>query len=72
MNGSLYLQVMHDRCVNCNECSISVACPTDAFSRVPVETPYLMKQPALALVKQKARNSSDRAARELLRRVHDR
>jgi len=72
MNGSLYLQVMHDRCVNCNECSISAACPTDAFSRVPAETPYLMKQPALALVKQRARNSSDRAARELLRRVHDR
>ena len=24
-NGSLYLQVMHDRCLNCNECSIAAA-----------------------------------------------
>ena len=35
MNGSLYLQVRHDRCLNCNECSIAVACPAQAFRRVP-------------------------------------
>lgn len=42
-NGSLYLQVRHDRCVNCNECAIAKACPANAFSRVPAETPYIFK-----------------------------
>ncbi|MFW6125227.1 MAG: 4Fe-4S binding protein [Pirellulales bacterium] len=42
-NGSLYLQVLHDRCVNCNECAIGVACPSDAFRRVPADRPYLLK-----------------------------
>lgn len=42
-NGSLYLQVRHDRCVNCNECAIAVACPSQAFVRVPSESPYLLK-----------------------------
>jgi electron transport complex protein RnfB len=50
MNGSLYLQVMHDRCVNCNECSIATACPTQAFQLVPANRPYLMKQLARQLV----------------------
>ena len=40
-NGSLYLQVRHDLCVNCNECSIAAACPSEAFVRVPAETPYI-------------------------------
>ncbi|MBN1854143.1 MAG: 4Fe-4S binding protein [Pirellulales bacterium] len=51
MNGSLYMQVMHDRCLGCNECSIAVACPTEAFCRVPAEAPYLMKRQAIPLVK---------------------
>ncbi len=42
-NGSLFLQVRHDRCVNCNECSIAIGCPGDAFRRVPVDQPYLLK-----------------------------
>lgn len=42
-NGSLHLQVSHDRCLNCNECSIAVACPSDAFKRVPVGEAYLLK-----------------------------
>lgn len=46
MNGSLYLQVKHDRCLNCNECSIAVACPTRAFRRVPADRPYLLKSKA--------------------------
>jgi len=46
MNGSLYLQVRHDRCVNCNQCSIAVACPTQAFRRVPADQPYLLKKKA--------------------------
>lgn len=44
-NGSLYLQVSHDLCVNCNECSIAVACPSQAFQRVPAASPYLPKRP---------------------------
>jgi electron transport complex protein RnfB len=42
-NGSLFLQVRHDRCVNCNECSIAQVCPGDAFRRVPASHPYLLK-----------------------------
>jgi len=43
-NGSLFLQVRHDRCLNCNECAIAAACPSQAFKRVPAESPYLMKE----------------------------
>jgi len=42
-NGSLHLQVRHDRCKNCNECAIARVCPADAFQRVPRSTPYLIK-----------------------------
>ena len=42
-NGSLHLQVRHDRCVHCNECAIARACPADAFRRVPATQPYLLK-----------------------------
>ena len=42
-NGSLFLQVRHDRCVNCNECAIARSCPADAFRRVPADRPYLLK-----------------------------
>lgn len=42
-NGSLHLQVRHDRCVNCNECAIAAACPSQAFVRVPAAQPYLLK-----------------------------
>jgi electron transport complex protein RnfB len=41
--GSLYLQVRHDRCLACNECAIAVACPSDAFRRVPAAHPYLLE-----------------------------
>lgn len=42
-NGSLYLQVRHDRCVNCNECAIGRSCPSQAFTRVPAATPYILR-----------------------------
>ena len=42
-NGSLYLQVRHDRCVNCNICAISTACPSQAFVKVPASQPYLLR-----------------------------
>ena len=43
-NGSLFLQVRHDRCLNCNDCSIAAACPSQAFKRVPANQPYLLKK----------------------------
>lgn len=42
-NGSLQLQVRHDLCNNCNECSIARSCPSRAFRRVPVSQPYLLR-----------------------------
>lgn len=42
-NGSFYLQVRHDRCLNCNDCSIARVCPSDAFVRVPASKPYIGK-----------------------------
>ena len=42
-NSSLYLQVRHDRCVNCNECSIARSCPAQAYKRVPSKTPYILR-----------------------------
>jgi electron transport complex protein RnfB len=42
-NGSLHLQIRHDRCLNCNQCSIARSCPADAISRVPASEPYLIK-----------------------------
>jgi electron transport complex protein RnfB len=42
-NGSLFLQVRHDRCLNCNQCAIAQACPSGAFVRVPADSPYLLK-----------------------------
>ena len=43
-NGSLHMQVRHDRCVHCNQCAIALVCPADAFQRVPVKEPYLFKK----------------------------
>ena len=43
-NGSLFLQVRYDRCLNCNECSIASACPSGAFIRVPADKPYMIKK----------------------------
>jgi len=42
-NGSLYLQVRQDRCLNCNECSIAAECPSGAFVRLPADRPYIVK-----------------------------
>lgn len=43
-NGSLFLQVRHDRCENCNECSIAAACPSGAYKRVSIDEPYIPKK----------------------------
>ncbi|MEN9974235.1 MAG: hypothetical protein RLZZ282_241 [Verrucomicrobiota bacterium] len=42
-NGSLYLQINHDRCLNCNICAISTACPAQALVQVPATMPYLLR-----------------------------
>ncbi len=42
-NGSLYLQIRHDRCLNCNRCAIADHCPTNAIVRVSADQPYLLK-----------------------------
>lgn len=42
-NGSMQLQVRHNLCVNCNECSIARNCPADAFSRVPSKNNSIFK-----------------------------
>lgn len=42
-NGSMYLQIRHNICVNCNECSIARACPVQAFKRETTKSPYLAK-----------------------------
>jgi electron transport complex protein RnfB len=57
MNGSLFLQVRHDRCVDCNQCSIAIACPTQAFRRVPADDPYLHKRKAREILQTKAHNT---------------
>lgn len=49
-NGSLYMQIKHDICVNCNECSIARTCPSNAISRIPAEIAYLEKEKAKPLI----------------------
>jgi len=43
-NGSLYMQIRHELCVNCNDCGIARACPSHAVIRVPASEPYLRKE----------------------------
>jgi len=43
-NGSLVLQIRHDRCVNCNQCAIATACPAGAVSRVRAAAPYILRR----------------------------
>jgi electron transport complex protein RnfB len=42
-NGSLFLQIDHQLCVQCNRCSIAAVCPAEAISRVPADKPYILK-----------------------------
>jgi len=65
MNGSLYLQVRHDRCLNCNECSIAAACPTEAFRRVPATSPRLLSRAAQAAEEARAGKHNSRGSSSL-------
>ena len=78
MNGSLYMQVEHDRCLDCNECAIAIACPTQAFHRIPAGQTEIMKRKAVAALSSRARRvlqsagknaAQRREAEELLARV---
>ena len=42
-NSSLFLQVRHDRCLDCNQCAVAEACPAQAFRRIDADRPYLLK-----------------------------
>lgn len=42
-NSSLYLQIQHDLCVNCNICEIASNCPAKAIDRVSVKNPYNLR-----------------------------
>lgn len=42
-NGSFFLQIRHDICVQCNSCTIARVCPSYAISRIPADKPYLIK-----------------------------
>ncbi len=36
--GSIILEVRHDTCLDCNRCSISIACPDEAYVQQPAES----------------------------------
>jgi electron transport complex protein RnfB len=42
-NGSLFLQIDQQLCVQCNRCSIAANCPSGAISRAPVDQAYRLK-----------------------------
>ena len=42
-NGSLYLQIRHDRCRHCNECAIVTVCPAKAIRRIDPAEPYYLR-----------------------------
>jgi electron transport complex protein RnfB len=42
-NGSLYMQIKQDLCVNCNDCSIARNCPANAVSRYSDDQQYIKK-----------------------------
>jgi electron transport complex protein RnfB len=37
--GSIRLEVRYDLCLDCNRCSIAIACPDEAYVREPFERP---------------------------------
>ena len=43
-NGSLIMQIRHDRCIGCNECAIATDCPAQAVVRVSAAEPYVLRR----------------------------
>ena len=70
MNGSLYLQVMQDRCVDCNECAIAVACPSRAFERIPHRDSLSHEESGTGGDTAEGQRSGEREGRELLSQVY--
>ena len=64
MNGSLYMQVEHDRCLDCNECAIAIACPTQAFYRIPASQREILKRKSLAALRSRAQRLLDAAEKD--------
>jgi H+/Na+-translocating ferredoxin:NAD+ oxidoreductase subunit B len=52
-NGSLYMQINHDICINCNDCSIARTCPSNAISRIPESVSYIQKDKPPELITNK-------------------
>jgi electron transport complex protein RnfB len=42
-NGSLFLQIKHDLCAQCNQCAIARDCPSGAVKRVSAADAYRLK-----------------------------
>jgi electron transport complex protein RnfB len=64
MNGSFYLQVEHDRCLDCNDCAIAVACPTQAFYRVPVGQAEILKKRAVSALESRGQKQLSSAGED--------
>ena len=47
-NGSLFLQIRHNICVNCNDCAIAVSCPSGAIKRISARQPYILRGKSVA------------------------
>jgi len=43
-NGSLFLQISQNECLQCNQCAIALYCPTKAIGQIPAEKAYLLKE----------------------------
>jgi len=68
MNGSLYMQVEHDRCLDCNECAIAIACPTQAFYRIPASQTEIMKRKAVTALASRAQRALQSAGGDAAKR----
>ncbi len=68
MNGSLYMQVQHDRCLDCNECAIAIACPTQAFYRIPASQAEIMKRKAATALASRAQRALQSAGGDATQR----
>ena len=48
-NGSLFLQISQNECLQCNQCQIALHCPTKAIEQIPAKQTYLLKEAAVPL-----------------------
>ena len=43
-NGSLFLQISQQECLQCNQCQIALHCPTKAIEQISAEQSYILKE----------------------------